>query len=64
MKAGVGHGAVASEGQMHGIGAALDPLGQFAVLEAADQGAVAVRTVVDVQEVIVGLDVKTGQEEI
>ena len=36
VEAGVGHGAVAAEGQVHGVGAALYALRQLAVLEAAD----------------------------
>lgn len=63
MKAGVGDGTVAAERQVHGVGAALDSLGQLAVLEATDQRAVAIRPVVDVQEVVVWLDVEAGGTE-
>lgn len=60
VEAGVGDGAIAAEGQVHSVGAALDTLGQLAVLEATDQRTVAIRAVVDVQEVIVGLDAEAG----
>lgn len=63
MEAGVADGAVAAEGQVHGVGAALDALGQLAVLEAADERAVAVRPVVDVQEVVVRLDAEAGEQD-
>lgn len=43
---------------MHGVRTALYSLWEFAVLEASNQGAVAIRAVVDVQEVIVWLDVE------
>lgn len=60
MKAGVGDRAVAAERQVHRVGAALDALGQLAVLEATNQRAVAVRAVIDVQEVVVWLNVEAG----
>lgn len=44
---------------MHGVGAALYPLGEFAVLEAANQRTVAVGTIVDVQKIVVWLNVET-----
>lgn len=62
MKAGVADGAITAEGQVHGVGAALDALGQLAVLEAADKRAVAVRPVVDVDEVVVGFDAEAGEQ--
>ena len=58
VKAGVAHRAITAERQVHKVGGALDLLGKFAVLKAADQMTVAVRPVVDVQEVIVGLNAK------
>lgn len=60
VEAGVGDGTVAAERQVHGVGAALDSLGQLAVLEATNQGAVAIRAVVDIQEVVVWLNVEAG----
>lgn len=63
VKAGVGDGPVAAERQVHGVGAALDSLGQLAVLEATNQRAVAIRAVVDVQEVVVWLNVEAGRME-
>lgn len=62
MKAGVAHRAVAAERQVHEVGGALDLLGKLAVLEAADQVRAAVRPVVDVQEVVVGLDAEAAAE--
>lgn len=59
MEAGVADGAVAAEGDVHDVRAALHLLGQLAVLKCADQMAVAVRSIVDIQEVIIGLDAET-----
>lgn len=59
VEASVADGAVAAEGQVHGVGATLDALGQLAVLEGADQRAAAVWPIVDVQEVVVGFDAET-----
>lgn len=56
MKAGVAHWAVAAERQVHEVGRALDLLREFAVLKTADQMGAAVEAVVDVQEIIVGLN--------
>lgn len=44
---------------MHGVRTALDPLWEFAILETTNQRTVAIRTIVDIQEVIVWLDVET-----
>lgn len=55
VKAGVADRSITAEGQVHAVRAALDPLGKLAVLEAPDQRAVAVRSIVDIQEVVVGL---------
>lgn len=63
MKAGVADGAVAAERQVHEVGGALDLLGQLAVLEAADEVGGAVGPVVDVQEVVVGLDAEADTRE-
>lgn len=43
---------------MKSVGTALDALGKLAVLEAANEGAVAIRTIIDVEEVIVWLNVE------
>lgn len=43
---------------MKSVRTALDALGKLAVLEAANEGAVAIRTIVDVEEVIVWLNVE------
>ena len=46
---------VATEGEEKGVVAALDPLGDVSPVEAAQQGAEGVWSVVDVEEVITGL---------
>lgn len=43
---------------MKSVRTALDALGKLAVLEAANEGTVAIRTIIDVQEVIVWLNVE------
>lgn len=48
---------------MHGVRAALYSLREFAVLEASNQRAVAIRAIVDVQEVVVWLDVEAEEME-
>lgn len=63
MKAGVRNRAIAAECQVHGVRAALYSLREFAVLEASNQRAVAIRAVVDVQEVVVWLDVEAEEME-
>lgn len=60
MKTSVAHGAVAAKRQVHEVGRALDLLGEFAVLKTADQMGAAVEAVVDVQEVVVGLDAEAA----
>lgn len=64
MEARVAHGPVAAEGNVHDVGAAFDLFWQLAVLKCADQMTVAVRSVVDVQEVIVGLDAETERRQV
>lgn len=56
MKSSVAHGAVAAKCQVHEVGRALDLLREFAVLKTADQLGAAVEAVVDVQEIVVGLN--------
>lgn len=56
MKSSVAHGAVAAKCQVHEVGSALDLLREFAVLKTADQLGAAVEAVVDVQEIVVGLN--------
>lgn len=63
MKAGVRNRTIAAECQVHGVRTALYSLREFAVLEASNQGAVAIRAVVDVQEVVVWLDVEAERME-
>lgn len=62
MEAGVADRAVAAEGDVHDVRTAFHLLGQLAVLKCADQVTVAVRPVVDIQEVIIGLDAETERE--
>lgn len=59
MEARVAHGSITAEGNVHDVEAAFDLFRQLAVLKCADQNAVAVRSIIDVQEVIVGLNAKT-----
>lgn len=59
MEACVADGAVAAEGDVHDVRTALHLLRQLAVLKCADQMTVAVRSIVDVKEVIIGLDAET-----
>ncbi len=63
MEARVAHGSVAAEGNVHDVGAAFHLFWQLAVLKCADQMTVAVRSVVDVQEVIVGLNAETERRQ-
>lgn len=56
MKSSVADGAVAAKCQVHEVGRALDLLRKFAVLKTADQMGAAVEAIVDVQEIVVGLD--------
>lgn len=48
---------------MHGVGAALYPLWEFAVLETPDERTVAIWTIVDVKEVVVWLNVETRDKK-
>lgn len=59
----IAHGGVASESQEQAVAAALDPLGQLGPVEAPDQGAERIRPVVDVKEVIPGLQIKPGKQQ-
>lgn len=56
MKSSVAHGAVAAKCQVHEVGCALNLLREFAVLKTADQMGAAIEAIVDVQEIVVGLD--------
>lgn len=63
MKASVAHRAIAAKCQVHEVGSALNLLRKFTVLETANQMSAAVWAIVDVQEVIVGLDTEAGRSE-
>lgn len=60
VKASVANRAITAKGQIYKVGCTLDFLRQFAVLETADQVAVAIRPIVDIQEVIIRLNTETG----
>ena len=47
---------------MHGVRTALYPLGEFTVLEATNQGTVAIRTIVDIQKVVVWLNIEARDQ--
>lgn len=59
MKAGVAHRAVTTKRQVHEVGSALNLLRKFTVLKTANQMCAAVWPVVDIQEIIVGLNTET-----
>lgn len=63
MKAGVAHRAVATKCQVHEVGSALDLLRKFTVLETANQMSAAVWSIVDIQEIIVGLNAEAVTSE-
>lgn len=63
MKAGVAHRAVTTKRQVHEVGGALNLLRKFTVLETANQMSTAVWPVVDIQEVIVGLNAEAVTSE-
>lgn len=63
MKAGVAHGAVATKCQVHEVRSALNLLRKFTVLEAANQMSAAVWSIVDIQEIIVGLNTEAVTSE-
>lgn len=56
MKAGIAHRAIAAKCQVHEVGSALNLLRKFTVLETANQMSAAVWPIVDIQEIIVGLN--------
>lgn len=56
MKAGVAHRAVAAKCQVHEVGRALYLLRKFTILKTANQMSAAVGPIVDIQEIIVGLN--------
>lgn len=56
MKAGVAHRAIAAKRQVHEVGRALNLLRKFTILETANQMSAAVGPIVDIQEIIVGLN--------
>lgn len=62
MKAGIAHRAITAEGYVHDVRAALDLLWQLAVLKRPNQMAVGVRSIINVKEVIIGLNAKAGME--
>lgn len=63
MKAGVAYRAVASKCQVHEVGSALNLLRKFTVLKTANQMSAAVWPIIDVQEIIVGLNAEAVASE-
>lgn len=63
MKAGVAHRAITAKCQIHKVGSALNLLRKFTVLKTANQMSAAVWPIIDIQEIIVGLNTEavTGQ---
>lgn len=62
METGIADRSITAEGQVHGVGTALDPFRKLAVLKATYQWTVAVWAVVDVKEVVVGLNAEAMKE--
>lgn len=62
MKARVAHRAITTKCQVHEVRSALNLLGKFTVLKAANQMRSAVWSIIDVQEVIVGLNTEAVKE--
>lgn len=63
MKTSVAHRAIATKCQVHEVGSALYLLRKFTVLETANQMSAAVWPIVDIQEIIVGLNTKAVTSE-
>lgn len=63
MKASVAHRAIAAKRQVHEVGCALNLLWKFTVLKTADQMNTAVEAIVDIQEIIVGLNTETTESQ-
>ncbi len=63
MKAGVAHRAIASKRQVHEVGSTFNLLRKFTVLETANQMCTAVRSIIDVQEIIVGLNTEAVRSQ-
>lgn len=57
-------GCVAAESQKQGVGAAFDAVWNICTVETAQQGAERVWTIVDVQEIIAGLQAKPGNRRV
>lgn len=62
MKAGIAHGAITAEGYVHDIRAALYLLWQLAVLKRPNQMAVGVWPIINVQEVVIGLNAEAEMD--
>lgn len=62
METGIADRSIAAKGQVHGVGTALDPFRKLAVLKAAYQRTVAVRAIVDIHKVVVGLNAEAMKE--
>lgn len=63
MKTSVAHRAIATKCQVHEVGSALYLLRKFTILETANQMSAAVWPIVDIQEIIVGLNTEAVTSE-
>lgn len=63
METSVAHRAIATKCQVHEVGSTLNLLRKFTVLETANQMSAAVWPIVDIQEIIVGLNTETVTSE-
>lgn len=63
MKAGVAHRAITSKCQVHEVGCALNLLRKFTILETANQMRAAVVPIVDIDEIIVGLNTEAATRQ-
>jgi len=63
VKASVAHRAITTKCQVHEIGSALNLLWKFTVLETANKMSTAVWPIIDVQEIIVGLNAEAEVKE-
>lgn len=63
MKASVAHRSITAKRQVHEVGCALNLLWKFTILKTADQMNAAVKAIVDIQEIIVGLNTETTESQ-
>lgn len=63
MKSGIAHWTVTAEGDVHDVRAALYLLWQLAVLKRPNQMTVGMRSIINVKEVVIGLNAEAGKEK-